>query len=240
MPKSHFPNVTYESQPIRLSAQPEVNAPPSYWYVGGSGKYAMLPALALSDIRLTYEQLRVLIALLKYTNTENRTCYPDRNKLAVATRIHPVNISKATSALERAGWLKKVRRGHGLSALYTMALPNTAVSSEGNDHGDNVSRTPPFAYVPIDILLDRKVTFEALRVFIALALHANKEDGTCFPGRAKVSKRARLHPNNVSAATRILVKAGWLRKTLRHHRSSIYKLTVPDLRLIHGLSDPTA
>lgn len=238
MPESHCPNVTHESQPISL-AQSEVNAPLPYWYLGGSGKYAVLPAFALSDTCLTYEQLRVLIALLKFTNRETRTCYPDRNKLAVVTRIHPVNISKATSALERAGWLKKVRRGHGLSALYTMTLPHTAVSSEGND-GDNVSRTPPFAYVPIDILLDRKVTFEALRVFIALALHADKEDGTCFPGRAKVSMRARLHPSNVSAATRILVEAGWLIKTPRRNRSSIYKLTVPDLRLIHGLSDPTA
>lgn len=83
-----------------------------------------------------------------------------------------------------------------------------------------------FICLPADAILDRRLKFEALKVLMALAKHADT-NGQCYPGRKLLAEMTGIHPVNVSKATRILVELGWLTKQRRNARSSIYHLSVP-------------
>lgn len=73
--------------------------------------FVNLPLDALRDRRLTLEQLRVLAALFAFKPKDSDTAFPGRQKIAELIGMHPANISTATSALERLGWLTKHGKG---------------------------------------------------------------------------------------------------------------------------------
>ena len=88
--------------------------------------FAQVPIQAIQDSRLTLEQLRVLIALLSFGSKDGGSVWPKRALIAERTGMHPANISAATSALVKLGWLEKVGRGgFSKSACYTLKLPTT-------------------------------------------------------------------------------------------------------------------
>ena len=88
--------------------------------------FAQVPIQAIQDSRLTLEQLRVLIALLSFGNKDGGSVWPKRALIAERTGMHPANISAATSALVKLGWLEKVGKGgFSKSACYTLKLPTT-------------------------------------------------------------------------------------------------------------------
>lgn len=81
--------------------------------------------------------------------------------------------------------------------------------------------------LPMSALTDRRIKHEALRVLMALALHADTTNGTCFPGRDTIAKLTGIHPSNVSKATKTLEELGWLTKEHRKGRSVNYRLKDP-------------
>ncbi len=88
--------------------------------------FAQVPIQVIQDSRLTLEQLRVLIALLSFGSKDGGSVWPKRALIAERTGMHPANISAATSALVKLGWLEKVGRGgFSKSACYTLKLPTT-------------------------------------------------------------------------------------------------------------------
>ena len=88
--------------------------------------FAQVPIQAIQDSRLTLEQLRVLIALLSFGSKDGGSVWPKRALIAERTGMHPANISAATSALVKLGWLEKVGKGgFSKSACYTLKLPTT-------------------------------------------------------------------------------------------------------------------
>lgn len=88
--------------------------------------FAQVPIQVIQDSRLTLEQLRVLIALLSFGSKYGGSVWPKRALIAERTGMHPANISAATSALVKLGWLEKVGRGgFSKSACYTLKLPTT-------------------------------------------------------------------------------------------------------------------
>jgi hypothetical protein len=220
--------IFYSQRNLKEDVAPTAKPGALTWFLCGSGKYAMLPLRVLEDTRIKYEALRVLIALAKHADPKDGTCHPDRGKLAEVARLHPVNVSKATSLLIKHGWLRKSRQGSSTSYHYTLMVPSLPGGHPGTTW--NPTAYGRYGIVPVEILADKRVKYEALKVFIALAAHADKVDGTCIPGRNTVSKLTHMHPNNVSNATRALVVAGWLEKTPRYLRSSIYRLKVPAIR----------
>lgn len=83
-----------------------------------------------------------------------------------------------------------------------------------------------FLSLPMSALTDRKIKHEALRVLMALALHADT-DGVCFPGRDTIAKLTGIHPSNVSKASKFLEELGWLTKEHPKGRSVTYRLKDP-------------
>ena len=88
--------------------------------------FAQVPIQVIQDSRLTLEQLRVLIALLSFGNKNGGSVWPKRALIAERTGMHPANISAATSALVKLGWLEKVGKGgFSKSTRYTLKMPAT-------------------------------------------------------------------------------------------------------------------
>jgi hypothetical protein len=91
------------------------------------GRFAVVPVNVIQDSRLTLEQLRVLVALLSFANNESDVVWPKRDALAKRTGgMHPANISAATAALERFGWVEKEGKGgFGKPVRYRLKLSTT-------------------------------------------------------------------------------------------------------------------
>lgn len=73
-------------------------------------RYARVPATALSDMRLSPTEFRVLIALLLHANVHGQV-WAKRETLSAACGVHPAHISRATAALARYGWITKTGNG---------------------------------------------------------------------------------------------------------------------------------
>jgi hypothetical protein len=96
--------------------------------------FAQVPIQVIQDKRLTFEQMRVLIALFSFGNKDGGTVWPKRSLIAERTGMHTSNISAATSALVKLGWLEKLGRGgFSKSTRYTIKLP-TAVAQLAMDN----------------------------------------------------------------------------------------------------------
>lgn len=91
--------------------------------------------------------------------------------------------------------------------------------------------SPPFAMIPMEVMLDKRLTLESMRVLITLFSFRRKNTDLVFPTRETMSKRCNMHPSNISAATTSLVKLGWLKKNGSggHSMATKYTITVPDL-----------
>jgi hypothetical protein len=91
-----------------------------------------------------------------------------------------------------------------------------------------------FAYVPIEVIKDKRLTFEQTRVLIGLFSFRNKSTNVCWPSRSALSERTGLHVSNISAATSALEKLGWLTKEGKggYSKSSTYTITTPDLDIV--------
>ncbi|MVT36797.1 hypothetical protein GO497_02945 [Acidovorax citrulli] len=50
-----------------------------------------------------------------------------------------------------------------------------------------------FSLVPIEVILDKRLTLEQTRVLIALFSFRNKVTDTVWPSRAKISERTGMH-----------------------------------------------
>lgn len=88
--------------------------------------FALVPVEVLADRRLTQEQMRVLIALLSFRAKNTDLVWPGRDALGErAGGMHPANVSKATSALVKLGWLEKDGNGgRSQSCCYRIIVPN--------------------------------------------------------------------------------------------------------------------
>ena len=104
--------------------------------------FAQVPIQAIQDSRLTLEQLRVLIALLSFGNKDGGSVWPKRALIAERTGMHPANISAATSALVKLGWLEKVGKGgFSKSACYTLKLTTPVADQATVAHSATVARS---------------------------------------------------------------------------------------------------
>lgn len=111
-----------------MHVSPEITKPScpfeTKWFQDGpQGRFLCLPILAVKDRRLKLESIRVLMALAMHADVSGR-CFPSRRLLSELTGIHPTNVSKATSALVKFGWLSK-RQRTGRSAVYHLKTPDS-------------------------------------------------------------------------------------------------------------------
>lgn len=92
--------------------------------------FSYMPVDAFRDKRLTLEQLRVLGALFSFRGKDSNTVWPSRQAISSRCGLHTSNISTATSALERLGWLSKDGKGgYSKATRYTITVPDTVAHS---------------------------------------------------------------------------------------------------------------
>jgi hypothetical protein len=89
---------------------------------------------------------------------------------------------------------------------------------------------PVFAYLPIEVFLDKRLTLEQVRVLGALFSFRSKNSDTVWPSRQAIANRCGMHLSNISTATSALVRLGWLTKDGKggHSKATRYTITVPD------------
>ena len=88
--------------------------------------FSIVPIEVFGDKRLTLEQMRVLGVLLSFRGKDTNIAFPKRSDIAERCGMHPANISSATSALERLGWIKKEGKGgHSRPTRFTFSIPET-------------------------------------------------------------------------------------------------------------------
>lgn len=91
--------------------------------------FSIVPVEVWLDKRLTLEQLRVLGVLFSFRAKNTDTVWPSRHHIAERCGMHISNISNATSALERLGWLKKEGTGgYSKATRYTIAIPEIPIA----------------------------------------------------------------------------------------------------------------
>lgn len=86
-----------------------------------------------------------------------------------------------------------------------------------------------FAVVPVEVIQDRRLTLEQMRVLIALMSFRNKAGDTVWPSRAAIAELTGMHTANISSATSALVNLGWLEKDGKggYSKSTRYTIKVP-------------
>ncbi|MFT3759328.1 helix-turn-helix domain-containing protein [Thauera sp.] len=86
--------------------------------------FSIVPIEVWRDKRLTLEQIRVLGVLLSFRRKNTDAVWPSRGEIAARCGMHLSNISSATSALERLGWISKEGKGgHSKATRYTITAP---------------------------------------------------------------------------------------------------------------------
>lgn len=81
--------------------------------------FALVPNEVIRDHSLTLIETRVLIALYSYRDPKSTApVWPGRAALSKRCGYHPDVISRATTGLEKKGWIRKVQRGKKQSNVY--------------------------------------------------------------------------------------------------------------------------
>lgn len=87
--------------------------------------FSIVPIEVWRDKRLTLEQMRVLGVLFSFRGKNTDTVWPSRQQIAERCGMNLCNISTATTALERLGWLRKDGKGgHSKATRYTITVPD--------------------------------------------------------------------------------------------------------------------
>jgi DNA-binding transcriptional MocR family regulator len=92
--------------------------------------FAMVPLEAARDDRLSKIQLRVLLALCGFRNSEHEEVWPSRATLSDRCGYSEQTISRATTDLCRLGWLQKTGKGgYSRPCSYRITPPDLSSTS---------------------------------------------------------------------------------------------------------------
>lgn len=87
--------------------------------------FSIVPIEVWRDKRLTLKQVRVLGVLFSFREKNTNVVWPSRQKIADRCGMNPCDVSTATTALERLGWLSKDGKGgHSKATRYTITAPS--------------------------------------------------------------------------------------------------------------------
>lgn len=92
-------------------------------------------------------------------------------------------------------------------------------------------KSDSFSLVPIEVILDRRLTLRQMRVLIALFSFRSKTTNVVWPSRSALAIRTGMDAASISMATGALTRLGWLEKDGQGGRSraSRYTLCVPEI-----------
>jgi hypothetical protein len=91
-----------------------------------------------------------------------------------------------------------------------------------------------FSIVPIEVIQDKRLTPNQVKVLIALLSFRRKNTSTIWPSRDKLSQRCGLPINRISQITTQLVVLGWLEKQGKggFSKTTRYQIIVPELETL--------
>jgi len=116
------------------------------------GKFIKLPIEALTDQRLTKNELKVLAALYAFSDDKG-ACYPGKPQIAELTGIAVGKISGITNQLSAYGWVKKSGKGgRNQRANYQLKTSTDLVQ---NQHRFSAGKSPETS---TDLVLRNKQT----------------------------------------------------------------------------------
>lgn len=88
-----------------------------------------------------------------------------------------------------------------------------------------------FAFIPVEVIQDKRLTLEQTRVLIALFSFRGKTTNVVWPSRDAIASRTGMHISNISKATTALCDLGWLAKdgSGGFSKSTRYTISVPEI-----------
>ena len=97
------------------------------------GVYGMVPVAILQDPKVKPNMLKAYAALASFQGgTDN--CYPSVSAIAERAGMKLDAVSDATTALEKAGWIRKTRRANERKTnLYEVLVDVEPVENEGEN-----------------------------------------------------------------------------------------------------------
>ena len=95
------------------------------------GKFIISPREIIEDGRLSFWQIKVLLALYSFRNRNTDLVYPTRESISKRCGIRPSSISKTTTELVKLGWLEKAGKGgNNKATVYRVTVPNFSTVQE--------------------------------------------------------------------------------------------------------------
>jgi len=90
------------------------------------------------------------------------------------------------------------------------------------------------AWLPLEVIKDKRLNKNHIKVLIALYAHKGKNHGKVWPSRENLKACCGLRLTTISTTTTELVGFGWLVKTGRggFSKATRYKITVPNLSTV--------
>lgn len=92
---------------------------------------------------------------------------------------------------------------------------------------DNMGKFVMIPHSFIQDAKDKKLSYHARWLFVALRYYTNGRSGTAFPSYSTINRLTGMRREKISASIKELENAGWVTKQPRFGNSSIYTLTVP-------------
>ncbi|WP_367185313.1 helix-turn-helix domain-containing protein [Rugamonas sp.] len=82
--------------------------------------------------------------------------------------------------------------------------------------------------MPVEVLLDSRLTDQERRIMMCLCRYANAETGKAFPCYVTIKECTGISRSNASNAITSLVSKGWVTRIERPGTSNIYYVTIPE------------
>ena len=122
--------------------------------------FCIVPNEVIADHSLTLIETRVLLALYSYRDPKSpRPVWPGRAALSKRCGYHPDVISRTTTALERKGRIRKIRRGKKRTNAYEIIGKSDVTESVRSNESDatesvRCDATEPVRSIGTDQLTD--------------------------------------------------------------------------------------
>ncbi len=90
---------------------------------------------------------------------------------------------------------------------------------------------PTYSMVPIEVVSDKRLNLQDMRVYIALKSYTRKDEDVVYPSRRTLAELTGIRPNRISEVTTKLERCGWLEKLewTPGVKTRRYRMLIPDI-----------
>jgi len=173
------------------------------------GIFGAVPLVLLQDENVKPNAIKVYIALSSFAGT-NDECFPGLEKIAERSGIKSTTaVSEAIQNLVQNGWVKKTRRGHGLTNKYECLAKLPEANEEGQQEAPKPVKVKTDGQAENVALIERKYLDVYKRIYGKEPLFYD-----FAKNRAMIKNRLKTMP--VDSILEVIESAGndkWVRST---------------------------